>query len=58
VNLNVDRQSVKDSPAYDASTTVDGAYEKRFRDHYDDIRATGQLWPGVGPLARPGAPPG
>ncbi len=42
VNLNVDRQRVKDGPAYDASTAVDGAYEKRFHDHYDDIRATGQ----------------
>jgi hypothetical protein len=42
VNLNVDRQRVKNSPAYDASTTVDGAYEKRFHDHYLDIWATGQ----------------
>jgi len=42
VNLNVDRQRVKDSPTYDASTTIDGAYEKRFHDHYGDLRATGQ----------------
>ena len=28
VNLNVDRQRVKDSPVYDASTTVDWAFEK------------------------------
>ena len=42
VNLNVDRQRVKSSPTYDASTTIDRAYEKRFRDHYGDIRATGQ----------------
>ncbi len=42
VNLNVDRQRVKDSPTYDASTTIDRAYEKRFHDHYGDIRATGQ----------------
>jgi uncharacterized protein YrrD len=42
VNLNVDRQRVKNSPTYDASTTIDGAYEKRFHDHYGDIRATGQ----------------
>ena len=28
VNLNVDRQRVKDSPAYDASITVDRAYEE------------------------------
>ena len=38
VNLNVDRQRVKDSPAYDASTTVDLAYEKHFRGHYDDVQ--------------------
>jgi sporulation protein YlmC with PRC-barrel domain len=42
VNLNVDRQRVKDSPAYDEATTVDGAYEKRFHDHYGDVLATGQ----------------
>jgi hypothetical protein len=29
VNFNVDRQRVKDSPAYDASTTVDRAYETK-----------------------------
>jgi sporulation protein YlmC with PRC-barrel domain len=49
VNLNVDRQRVKDSPAYDASTTVDGAYEKRFHDHYLDIRATGSTLTGRRP---------
>ena len=27
VNLSVDRQRVKDSPTYDASTTIDRAYE-------------------------------
>ena len=42
VNLNVDRQKVKDSPAYDASTTVDQAYEEHFHNHYGDIRATDQ----------------
>jgi len=42
VNLDVDRQKVKDSPAYDAPTTVDGAYEKHFHDHYGDILAIGQ----------------
>jgi len=36
VNLNVDRQRVKDSPAYDASTTVDRAYEHHFHDYYGD----------------------
>jgi len=40
VHLDVDRQRVKDSPAYDASTTVDGAYEKRFHDHYGGILAS------------------
>ena len=39
VNLNVDRQRVKDSPAYDASTTVDRAYEKNFHNHYGDVRS-------------------
>ena len=34
VNLNVDRQRVKDSPTYDASTTVDQAYEERFHTYY------------------------
>lgn len=38
VHLNVDRQRVKDSPAYDASTTVDRAYEKQFHSYYRDIR--------------------
>ena len=38
VTLNVDRQRVKDSPAYDASTTVDRAYEKQFHTHYGNVR--------------------
>jgi hypothetical protein len=38
VNLNVDRQTVKDSPAYDASTMVDRAYEKHFHNYYGEIR--------------------
>jgi len=42
VNLNVDRQRVKDSPAYDAATTVDRAYEKHFHNYYGD-----------GPVQRP-----
>ncbi len=42
VNLNVDRQRVKDSPAYDASTTVDQAYGKTFGNHYDDIQLSDQ----------------
>jgi len=35
VNLKVDRQTVKDSPAYDASTLIDRAYETNFQKHYD-----------------------
>jgi sporulation protein YlmC with PRC-barrel domain len=34
VNLHVDRQRVKDSPAYDESMPVDRAYERRFHDYY------------------------
>lgn len=37
VNLNVDRQNVKDAPEYDASVAVDRAYEKRFHTYYDGI---------------------
>jgi sporulation protein YlmC with PRC-barrel domain len=39
VNLEVDRQRVKDSPAYDASTTVDRAYETNFHNHYGDLQS-------------------
>jgi len=38
VNLDVDRQKVKDSPTYDATTTVDRAYEKHFHGYYGDVR--------------------
>lgn len=34
VNLNVDRQRVKDSPAYDPTTTVDRAYDETFLTYY------------------------
>lgn len=37
VNLNVDRQKVKDAPAYDASVMVDRAYEHHFHRYYDGI---------------------
>jgi len=43
VSLDVDRQRVKDSPEYDTSITVDGAYEDRFRNYCGDIRAGNQL---------------
>jgi hypothetical protein len=36
VNLKVDRQKVKDSPVYDASTPVDRAFEDGFRRYYGD----------------------
>jgi sporulation protein YlmC with PRC-barrel domain len=42
VNLSVDRQRVKDSPAYDASVTVDRAYENHFHNYYGDVRPSGQ----------------
>jgi hypothetical protein len=41
MHLDVDRQKVKDSPAYDATMTVDRTYEERFHDHY------GGDWPGI-----------
>jgi len=40
MHLDVDRQKVKDSPAYDPTMTVDQTYEERFHDHY------GGGWPG------------
>jgi hypothetical protein len=41
LHLDVDRQKVKDSQAYDATMTVDRTYEERFHDHY------GGDWPGI-----------
>jgi hypothetical protein len=38
VNLKVDRQRVKHSPLYNASTTVDWAYENHYHKYYGDIR--------------------
>jgi sporulation protein YlmC with PRC-barrel domain len=38
VRLGAARQKVKDSPAYDPSTTVDPVYEKNFHEHYGDLR--------------------
>jgi hypothetical protein len=34
IHLDVDRQKVKDSPSYDPSITVDGAYEENFLTYY------------------------
>ena len=42
VNLNVDRQRVKDSPTYDASTTVDQVYEKNSHSYYGDVQPSDQ----------------
>jgi sporulation protein YlmC with PRC-barrel domain len=38
VNLDLDRQNVKDGPAYNSSVTVDRAYEQDFHSYYDGIR--------------------
>ena len=38
VNLDVDRQKVQDSAPYDASKTVDRAYENHYHNYYGDIR--------------------
>jgi hypothetical protein len=38
VNLNVDRQKVKDSPAYDAAMAIDRDYENLFHNYYGDVR--------------------
>jgi hypothetical protein len=53
VNLDVDRQKVKDSPIYDAFTIVGRAYDEHFHNyyhHYDDVRRNDRLRPpsGVG----------
>jgi hypothetical protein len=34
VNLDVDRQRIKDSPAYDPSVTIDQAYDEKFLTYY------------------------
>lgn len=35
MNLKVDRQTIKDSPAYDGSEEIDRAYEYQFHGYYD-----------------------
>jgi hypothetical protein len=40
VNVNVDRQKVKDNPAYDPSTTIGRVYEDNYHSYYRDVRAT------------------
>jgi hypothetical protein len=39
VKIDVDRQKVKDSPAYDMSAPVDRDYERNFHSYYDGIRS-------------------
>ena len=34
VHINVNRQTVKDSPPYDPGITIDGAYEEKFLTYY------------------------
>ena len=43
VNLNVNRQKVKDSPTYDASTTIDRPYERQFHSYYGGVRPSHPL---------------
>ncbi len=43
INLSVDRQRVKDSPEYSASTMVDRSYERQFHRHYADVHPGGRL---------------
>jgi sporulation protein YlmC with PRC-barrel domain len=38
VNLDLDRQKIKDGPAYDTAVTVDRTYEQQFHRYYDGIR--------------------
>jgi hypothetical protein len=38
VDLDVTRQQIKDSPAYDGSTEVDRAYEYKFHGYYNGVR--------------------
>jgi hypothetical protein len=40
VALNVERQKVKDSPAYDGTEAVDRAYEYKFHGYYDGQKVT------------------
>ena len=43
VNLSVNRQKVKDSPIYDASTTIDRPYERQFHSYYGGVRPSHPL---------------
>jgi sporulation protein YlmC with PRC-barrel domain len=41
INLNVDRETVRGSPLYDAAVTVDRDYERAFHRYYDDKQPRG-----------------
>jgi hypothetical protein len=43
VNLSVNRQKVKESPEYDASTTIDRTYERHFHSYYGGVRPSHPL---------------
>jgi hypothetical protein len=58
VNLLVDRQRVENSPAYDAATTVDRAYEEDFHSYYGDLRPGGRPQPSVRPAGAASSRPG
>jgi hypothetical protein len=45
VNLNVERQTVRDSPAYEASAAPDHAYDKQFHSLYDDAQPNTGILP-------------
>ncbi|MEP6566488.1 MAG: PRC-barrel domain-containing protein, partial [Mesorhizobium sp.] len=45
IGIEVDRQTVKSSPAYDASTTVDRDYENQFNTYYGGDRRSGHIEP-------------
>jgi sporulation protein YlmC with PRC-barrel domain len=43
IDLDVDRQRVKDSPAYDSATLVDRPYETQYHQHYSYGRSVDRL---------------
>jgi hypothetical protein len=40
ITIDVDRQKIKDSPAYDGSEAIDRADEYKFHGYYDGHRVT------------------
>jgi hypothetical protein len=43
VNINVGRQRVKDSPAYDENTPLDRTYEQKYHEYYGEVWSGNQL---------------